>query len=379
MKAPADPPCAIPAELDPSRWVEVARTATPDAVAEALDASAVGERELALLLSPAADAHLETLAQRARDLTVARFGRTMQLYVPLYLSNYCSGGCAYCGYASDREGYRHALTLEAAEAEMATLARQGFEEILLLTGERCPQADLAYVRDCVQLAARYFHLVTLEVFPMGEAEYAEMARAGCTGLTLYQETYAPAHYARMHRWGPKADYPARLEAPARALAGGLRTAGLGALLGLGEPLYDLLALYRHVRHLQRCFWRAGISISFPRLRPESGGFQSAHPIADRFLARAIWAFRLALPDAPLVLSTRESPAFRDGMAGIGINKMSIGSRTTVGGYRQAAAAHDQGQFRVSDDRDLEAFQAMLRARNLEPVFKNWDAVYRAGT
>lgn len=367
---------SIPADLDPRNWLTLTRAASPADVEAALNGQSPGERELAVLLSPAADARLESLARRAQDLTRAHFGRAIQLYVPLYLSNYCSGGCAYCGYAADRRVRRHALSPADAETEMAALADLGFEEILLLTGERCPQADLDYLETCVRLAARYFHLVTVEVFPMQQAEYAVLARAGCTGLTLYQETYEPEHYRRMHRWGSKADYAARLQAPERALAGGLRTVGLGALLGLGDPCYDLLALYRHVRRLQRRYWRAGVSVSFPRLRPEAGGFQPTHRIDDRFLARAIWAFRLVLPDVPLVLSTRERSAFRDGMAGVGINKMSIGSRTTVGGYRHTAADGDTGQFQVSDDRDLDTFRTMLRERNLDPVFKNWDATFR---
>ena len=97
-------------------------------------------------------------------------------------------------------------------------------------------------------------------------------------------------------------------------------------------------------------------------------------MTDRFLAQLVYAFRLCLPDVPLVLSTREQPALRDGLAGVGVNKMSIASRTTVGGY--AGVAADEGQFEVGDHRDIAAFCAMLRGKGLDPVFKNWDAVYR---
>ena len=209
---------------------------------------------------------------------------------------------------------------------------------------------------------------------MTESEYASLAQAGCTGLTLYQETYDPALYERVHRWGPKRDYAARLDAPARALAGGLRRVGLGVLLGLGDPARDALCLYQHAQHLRKEFWRAGVAVSFPRIRPQSGGFEPEYPVSERRLAQIIFAFRICLPDVPLALSTRECAAFRDGMAGVGINKMSVASRTTVGGY--AGEAAEESQFEVSDNRSVEAFCAMLAEKELEPVFKNWDRAYR---
>jgi 2-iminoacetate synthase len=55
--------------------------------------------------------------------------------------------------------------------------------------------------------------------------------------------------------------------------------------------------------------------------------------------------------------------------------MSVASRTTVGGYRDGAVP-SSGQFAVSDDRDAASFCAMLRGKRLQPVFKNWDVVYR---
>ncbi len=136
----------------------------------------------------------------------------------------------------------------------------------------------------------------------------------------------------------------------------------------------MLALYRHARHLQKTHWQSGLTISFPRIRNEAGGFIAPHPVDEKLLAQILFAFRICLPDVPLVLSTRESAAFRDGMAGLGCNKMSIASKTTVGGYGDEGS--EEGQFDVSDDRGLDEFCAMLRSKKLEPVFKNWDEVYR---
>ncbi|MFC1467742.1 2-iminoacetate synthase ThiH [Verrucomicrobiota bacterium] len=365
----------IPDYLNPSEWLGFAESATEAQVRNAIYAENPTERELAVLLSDAAVGLLEEMAQRAQKITRRHFGRTVQLYVPLYLSSYCSGGCAYCGFASDRDAARHVLTMDEAESEMRALKELGFEELLLLTGERTSKADFDYIRGAVALAAKYFHKVTVEVFPMKEEEYAGLVEAGCTGVTLYQETYHPEQYERMHRWGPKADYNARIDAPDRLLSAGMRTVGLGTLLGLSDPVYDLVALYRHTKQLLKTHWKSGVTVSFPRIRPEAGGFEAEFPVDEKKLAQIIFAFRIVLPDVPLVLSTRESAAFRDGMTGLGANKMSANSKTTVGGYSDDVE-YNEGQFSVDDDRSAEEMCRALRARGFEPVFKNWDMAYR---
>lgn len=314
------------------------------------------------------------MAQKALNLTRRHFGRTITLYVPLYLSNYCSSGCAYCGFAADRQHSRKRLERDMITAEMESLRKMGFEEILLLTGERTPQADFNYLRDAVALAAERFSLVTIESFPMTVEEYKELTETGCTGITIYQETYHPEIYAKMHRWGPKRNFSNRLETPARALAAGMRSAGLGILLGLADPGPDAICLFRHIEYLRRNYWQGGISVSFPRVRPQPGGFMPANPVSDFFLAQLIFAFRICLPDIQLVLSTREGPAFRDGIAGVGISKMSIASKTTVGGYHHDHYA-ESGQFDVADTRDVDSFCKALKAKGLQSVFKNWDIVY----
>jgi 2-iminoacetate synthase len=361
--------------LDPTTWMASTRASNPTAAEAALTAETPRERELAILLSPAATPLLEAMAERAQELTRRHFGRTISLYVPLYLSDYCSSGCAYCGFASDRQLPRHRLEKTELLKELDAIRDLGFEEILLLTGERTPEADFGYLRDAVAEAALRFHAVTIEAFPMSTEEYRQLAGAGCIGVTLYQETYDPIQYEKLHRWGPKRDYAARLAAPEHILSAGMRQAGLGTLLGISEPLFDLLCLYRHVLHLRREYWQTGITVSFPRVCPQTGDYAAPYPVSERFLAQAIYAFRICLPDVPLALSTRESPRFRDGMAGVGICKMSIASRTTVGGYRAHALSPD-GQFHVNDNRDVAAFCAALQQNGLEPVFKNWDRVYR---
>jgi len=366
----------LPEWLDVAPWLALARRADRAMVRQALAAPSPGIREFAILLSSAAAGELEALAARAQALTRRHFGRTIGLYAPLYLSNYCPTRCVYCGFASDRKIQRHKLTPAELAAEAAALKQLGLEEVLLLTGDRLGTAGYEFLRDGVERLAAQFHSVSAEAFAMSESEYAGLAAAGCTAVTLYQETYDPARYALLHTSGPKADYSGRLDAPARALGGGMRSAGLGVLLGLSEPLTDVLRLFAHAAWLRRRFWAGGVAIAFPRVRPQSGDYAAGFPVGESLLAQIVFAFRIAMPETPLVLSTRESPRFRDGMAGVGISKMSVASRTTVGGYASGAAP-SSAQFEIEDHRGVEEFGAMLRAKGLQPVFKNWDAVYRA--
>ena len=364
----------IPDWLNPGPWVKMSRMATSKDVLIALAAEAPGLNELAALLSPAASSLVEPMAQKALNLTRRHFGRTITLYIPLYLSNYCSSGCAYCGFAADRRHQRKRLEPGMIASEMKALRRMGFEEILLLTGERTPHADFNYLRSAVAVAAGQFQMVTVESFPMTVEEYRKLVEAGCAGITIYQETYDPEIYAKVHRWGPKKDFINRLGTPARALSSGMRFAGLGALLGLADPVTEVICLFQHINELRREYWQGGFSISFPRVRPQAGGFTPANPVSDLFLAQMIFALRICLPEIHLTLSTRESPKFRDGIAGIGISKMSIASKTTVGGYHADHHA-GPGQFDVADTRNLESFCKVLKAKGLQAVFKNWDFAF----
>ena len=357
---------------------EKVATATPQQVAAVLAAPRADVGSLAVLLSAAADGMLEAMAGRAQRLTRSHFGRTVALYAPLYLSNYCPGGCSYCGFAADRQQSRRRLEHAEIETELQAIHHLGLRDVLLLTGERCPEADFDYLALGVEIAARRFPAVGVEAFPMTEVEYARLVELGCISLTLYQETYDRARYDEVHRWGPKRDYAARLEAPECALRAGMRSVGIGALFGLADPVSEALALFQHALYLKRKYWKSGVMISFPRLCSEQGGFSAEYEIGDQWLAKVIWAFRLCLPDVPLVLSTRERPAFRDGMAGVGVSRMSVASRTSVGGYADGGAGGDDRQFSINDDRGIDEFCAMLHARGLQPVFKNWDAALRDG-
>lgn len=57
------------------------------------------------------------------------------MFTPLYIANYCENECVYCGFNCKNKIHRAKLTYEEIDHELATIARTGLKEILILTGE----------------------------------------------------------------------------------------------------------------------------------------------------------------------------------------------------------------------------------------------------
>lgn len=334
---------------------------------------AQGEARLAdlpFLLSPAVDPWLEPLARLAQRRTAARFGRTVQLYAPIYLSNACTNRCLYCGFSARNDTPRVTLAAPEIERELDAVRAAGFQHVLLVTGEDPDQVGLDYLEAAVRAAKRRFPSVSIEIYPLAEEGYARLVRAGAEGLVLYQETYDRGLYAKVHAGGPKADYEGRLQAPDRACRAGMRKVGLGALLGLGDFEADAVALAHHVARLRKEHWRTFFTVSVPRLREARGGMRPRVTVTDRQLARLVIALRLLFDDVGLVVSTREPAALRDRLLPLGVTQMSAGSRTEPGGYASGGAA--ERQFEVEDGRSPAEVAARLASLGYEPVWKDWD-------
>jgi 2-iminoacetate synthase len=366
-------PCAALHDGEAARAIEAADEA---AVLRALAAPAPGSDDLAALLSPAAQPHLEALARRAHETTVRHCGRTIQLFTPLYLSNHCTNGCVYCGFNTANRIPRAQLTPEQALDEGRAIAATGLRQLLLLTGEAPARAGTEYIAACARLLRPLFPSLAVEVHALSEDDYRALTRAGVDGMTMFQETYDRELYATLHPRGPKRDFAWRLDAPERACRAGMRTVNLGALLGLAPWRLEVFATAMHARYLQRRYPGVDLAISLPRMRPHAGSWQPAHPLTDRALVQAMAALRLFLPQAGITISTRESPALRDNLVPLGVTRMSAGVSTAVGGHTGGAAG--TGQFEISDPRGVQAMCAALRRRGYQPVFKDWEPLEHAG-
>lgn len=348
--------------------------ASSERINAALNSSRLSLEDFAALLAPQiSDEQLEMLAIRSQKITRQRFGRIILLYAPLYLSNECHNGCKYCGFNAENHLQRKTLSLEEIEREAIALRRQGFRHMLLLTGEAPEVAGIEYLEEAVKIIKHYCGSVSIEVFPMDTQGYTRMVSAGIDGLALYQETYDQQLYRELHPYGPKSDYNYRLLAPEWAGAAGLRKIGIGSLLGLGDSLSDVFYTGLHALFLARKYWKTHISVSFPRIRPAEGSFQPRSIVSDRQLTQFICAMRLLLPDAGLVLSTREDAGLRNNLLALGITQMSAGSCTAPGGY--SGNATDSQQFEVSDHRSPAEIEAMLKTKGYEAVWKDWDMAF----
>ncbi len=298
---------------------------TPEQIERALHRERLNISDFLRLLSPQiTDAQLERMAQRAHRITCQRFGRTILLYAPLYLSNECSNGCRYCGFSAGHQVPRKTLTFEEIEREARLLRGRGIRHMLLLTGEAPEAAGIDYLEAAVKIVKQYCGSVSIEVFPMDLEGYQRMVAAGVDGLTLYQETYDPDRYRQLHPYGPKSDYDFRLNAPDMAGEARLRRIGIGSLLGLGNSLSDVFYSGLHALYLARRYWRTHVTLSFPRLCHAEGGFHSNRPVDDRQLTQFICALRLLIPDAGLVLSTRESAELRNHLLPLGLKPFGCG-------------------------------------------------------
>lgn len=365
---------AVLAEWPVRRVRELVEGAGPRDVAAALAGRIRGERALAALLSPAAAAQLEPLARAAATLTRRRFGNVMQFYAPLYVSNVCVNSCLYCGFNCKNPIARSRLTVEQAVREAGYLAQEGFQHLLLVSGEDPKGVPVAYFEELAGRLRGMFASISIEIYPLDEAEYARLVAAGVDSLALYQETYEPEVYARFHPAGPKRDFNWRLEAMDRGARAGITFLGIGALQGLNDWRVDNFYTGLHAMWLQRRYWRSQVSVSFPRMRPAAGGFQPPVRVDDAALVQILCALRLVLPDAGLVLSTREPARLRDHLVRLGITRISAGSRTNPGGYTEGEDA-SEGQFEVADHRSLAEMRAAVAALGFDPVCKDWDAAY----
>ncbi|MEW6517531.1 MAG: 2-iminoacetate synthase ThiH [candidate division FCPU426 bacterium] len=375
-------PCFSP-EQQPSPQTLAGQLAglTAAEVERSLSKPRLEAEDLLALLSSAAEPFLETMARQAQALTRRRFGRVMKLYAPLYVSNECTNACVYCGFNRSHDIRRRTLSLGEVEAQAGFLADQGFQNLLLVSGESRKSVPVEYLRQCLLRLGPRFPELSLEVYPLEAEEYRSLAEAGLYGLALYQETYQPEVYAAVHPSGEKRDFRKRLLAPQLAAAAGLRQVSLGALLGLADFRLDAYYLGLHARSLQKQYWRTNVALSFPRLRPATGGYAPPQPVSDRQFVQLVAALRLFLPDAPFSLSTREPESLRDHLLGLGFTQMSAGSCTEPGGYPAISAGVGErpaaAQFTVEDRRSAADIAAGLERLGFEPVWKDWDAGFAA--
>lgn len=362
-------------ELEKISWdktTESIYSKTEVDVRRALAKESLNVEDFKALISPAAEPYLETMAQLSQKYTLARFGKTISMYIPLYLTNSCANSCVYCGFQAANKFHRTILTEDEMVNEYKAIKKLSpFENLLLVTGENPAKAGVPYLAKALDLAKPYFNNLQVEIMPLKMEEYAELKAHGLNGVICFQETYYKERYKVYHPRGMKSNFEWRVNGFDRMGEAGVHKIGMGVLIGLEDWRTDVTMLAHHLRYMQKKYWKTKYSINFPRMRPsENGGFQPNVVMSDREFAQLTFATRIFDHDVDISLSTREPVHMRDNMVTLGITTMSAESKTEPGGYYSYPQAVEQ--FHVSDERTAVDIANKLRQLGREPVWKDWD-------
>ena len=364
----SDIPDRVIAEMngyDPSIYTE-------NDVRQALEHDEKTVDDFKALLSPAALPLLEEIAEAARAETKKHFGNSVNMFTPLYISNYCENYCIYCGFNCHNKIHRAKLNAEEIEHEMQAIAKTGLQEILILTGESKKMSDVKYIGEACKIARKYFKVVGLEVYPMNSDEYRYVHECGADYVTVFQETYNSDKYETLHLAGHKRIFPYRVNTQERALMGGMRGVGFAALLGLSDFRKDAFATGMHAYLIQRKYPHAEIAFSCPRLRPIINNDKiNPKDVHEPQLLQVFCAYRLFMPFASITISTRECQRFRDNVVDIAATKISAGVDVGIGGHDGEREKKGDEQFEISDSRNVDEVYKALTDKGLQPVMSDY--------
>ncbi|WP_026712595.1 2-iminoacetate synthase ThiH [Flavobacterium daejeonense] len=351
---------------------KIYQTTTKD-VENSLAKSKKNLDDFLVMISPAAQPYLELMAQKSHELTKKRFGKTIQMYAPLYLSNECQNICTYCGFSLDNKIKRKTLSDSEIKLEVQALKNLGFDHVLLVTGEANYTVNINYFLNAIAQIRKDFSIISIEVQPLSQEEYERLHQAGVYSVLVYQETYHQEVYKKYHTKGKKSNFDFRLDTPDRIGKAGIHKIGLGVLLGLEDWRADSFFNALHLDYLQKTYWQTKYSVSFPRLRPAEGIIEPNFIMDDKDLTQLICAYRLWNENLEISISTRENEKFRNNIIPIGTTSMSAGSKTNPGGY--VVDPQSLEQFEISDERSVAEITKIITERGYEPVWKDWDRTF----
>lgn len=342
---------------------------------KALKLKGLGLQDVAALLRIESPENMNRLFDAAGYIKREIYGNRMVLFAPLYTGNRCSNNCTYCAFRKDnKEIKRVVLNMDQIRAEVESLLKEGHKRLLMLCGESRSNA-LDYFLEAIHTAydARWnghnIRRINVELAPMEVDGFRKLKQAMIGTYVCFQETYDPVLYAVHHPTGPKASYEYRLTVMDRAMAGGIDDVGIGALFGLGDYRFEVLAMMEHAAHLEKKFGCGPHTVSVPRIEPADNVALTTdipNPVSDDDFRKIVAVIRIALPYTGIILSTRESENLRTELFSYGISQISAGSRTNPGGY--AAGGETTAQFSLGDHRSLEEVVSALIDQKFIPSF-----------
>ena len=335
----------------------------------ALSKEHLDPRDFMALLSTAAAPFLEEMAQKAHLVTRRHFGNNISILTPIYFANYCDNYCIYCGFNSHNKIKRARLTDEELHRECKNIADTGIEEVIMLTGESPKMSDIKYIGNAVKIARQYFRVINMEIYPVNSEDYKYLHECGADYVTVFQETYNSDKYATLHLAGHKRIFPYRFYSQERAILGGMRGVGFAALLGLDDYQKDALATGMHAWLMQRKYPHAEISLSCPRLCPIINNDKiNPKDVDERKLTQIICAYRLFMPYACIVVSSRESARYRNAIMKIAATKVSASVCVGIGGHLENDGCEmGDEEFEITDGRSFDQMYSDIKSMGLQPV------------
>lgn len=305
---------------------------------------------------------MEELFNTAFKIKNAIYGNRLVLFAPLYVSNYCSNDCLYCGFRrSNKNMIRKILTEEEIKQEAELLEKQGHKRILMLMGEDFSKYSFDDFLKAINVVYSVktnpggeIRRINVEIPPLSIEDFKRLKEAKIGTFTMFQETYHKETYQKMHPSGKKSDYYWRIEAMDRAQKAGIDDVGIGVLFGLYDYRFEVLALLMHAEHLDRTYGTGPHTISIPRIEPAQNAPAAnnpPYPVSDDDFKKLVAVIRCSVPYTGMILSTRESPEMRKQVFHLGVSQVSAGSKTNPGGYAEAKINPDnEEQFALSDTR-----------------------------
>jgi 2-iminoacetate synthase len=320
--------------------------------------SGLEAEEVAALLQVTGTDLLADIYSSARTTKEKIYGKRVVLFAPLYVTNECVNNCLYCGFrAGNTLLKRRTLTADEVVQQAKILTGKGHTRVLLVFGESPQVSSPSAIAQTVRAIYKEseMRIVHVNAAPMSEEGFKILRSSGIGVYQLFQETYHYKTYNAMHPGGHKKDFLWRSYAMDRAIKAGLEDVGIGALFGLYDYRFEVLAILQHVRHLESEFGFGCHTISIPRLKPALGAVltEPPDPVSDEQFKKIVGILRLAVPYTGIVISTREHEALRRDVILIGASQISAGSRTSPGGYSTNEQEIGRAQFTLEDTRALD--------------------------
>jgi 2-iminoacetate synthase len=356
-------------------------------IAKALDKNRLSLEETAVLLQATDPVLIKEIKDGARQLKEKVYGHRIVLFAPLYIGNLCTNNCAYCGFkVSNKLIKRATLNKEAIEKQVKALEDVGQKRLILVYGEH-PKYDAHFIAESVRTVYGVksgngeIRRVNINAAPQSIEDFKIIKDAAIGTYQVFQETYHPEIYKKVHLGGKKADYDWRLTALDRAQEAGIDDVGIGALFGLYDWRFEVMALIRHVNHFEAVYNVGSHTISFPRIQLASElDIDQNYIVSDAEFTRLVAILRLAVPYTGLILTAREPAAVREEIMQFGVSQIDGGTNIEMEGYAEKSNSQEQDihneQFQINDNRSLNEIMDELIANKYIPSFCT--ACYRNG-